>query len=191
MSIPTYSPALATTLVAVGHLQSLASYAGNLFLSERRTRAADNLLRLFDSASTEPTGFSDDDITLAVKLPTDGESQAVMELRRQGRALAEKAITNVKRTVRRHFGLRSSHLPEGEFDPTTEVENRLECQDLLVLATPKQQEVLAIRLLGHDDESIADGLGITAGNVAVIAHRGVHRIREKLSTRGAFEELTA
>jgi hypothetical protein len=191
MSIPTYSPAQATTLVAVGCLQSLASWAGNLFLDERYTRAADNLLRSFDSASTGPAGFSGADIALAVEPPAEGEMQAVTKLRLQGRELADKAITNVKRTLRRQFALRSSQVPEGECNSAAEVENRLECHDLLVLATPRQREVLALRLIGNDDELIAVALGITAGNVAVLAYRGVSRIRDSLAARGSFEELAA
>jgi hypothetical protein len=191
MNIPTYSSAQAITLVAVANLQYLATHACNLFLEERCTRAADNLVRSLDSGSTEPAGFSEDEIALAVEPPTHGASDPITALRRQGLALAEKAITNVKRTVRRQFGRRCSRLPEGACDSAAVVENGLECRDLVALATAKQRDVLAMRLSGHDDEWIADELGTTAGNVAVLAHRGVNRIRGRLRATVGLEEWAA
>lgn len=191
MSIPTYSPAQARILVAVGQLQRFATRAGNLFLEERCTRAADNLLVSYDVRVDDDARHAQDEIVLAVIAPVNGEPEAIRELRLAGIDLARKAITNVKRTLRRQFARRSREIPESECHSAAEVENRLECQDLIGIATPKQREVLGLRLIGTDDTEIAARLGLTIGNVAVIAHRGANRIRDHLAARGFLEGLAA
>ena len=191
MSIPTYSPAQANTLVAVGQLQRFATRAGNLFLEERCTRAADNLLASYDVGVDDDARHTQDEIALAVTAPLNGESETIRELRLAGTNLARKAITNVKRTLRRQFARRSPEVPETECHSASEVEDRLECQDLIDLATPKQREVLGLRLLGTEDTEIAARLGLTVGNVAVIACRGANRIRDRLAAKGFLESLAA
>lgn len=191
MSIPTYSPAQARTLVAVGHLQRFTTRAGNLFLEERCTRAADNLLKSYDADVGNVARHTQDEIALAVSAPADNEPEAISELRLAGLDLARKAITNVKRTLRRHFARRLPEMPETECHSAAEVEDRLECQDLIELATPKQRDVLSLRLIGADDAEIAARLGVSVGNVAVIAHRGANRIRDRLGEYMHHDQFAA
>lgn len=191
MSVSIYTRAQAAILVAVCNLQQSASQATNLFHEERFTRAADNLLRSYDSLPQQKARFSDGDVALAVEPPIVGEPRAITDLRDRGHAKAKKAATNVKRTVRRRFALQSPCPPERECNTAPDVENRLECQDLLAQATPNQRRVLALRLTGVSDEMIGNELGITAGNVAVLAHRGINRIRERAAAWDAIETLTA
>lgn len=61
------------------------------------------------------------------------------------------------------------------------VEHLHDCRVLLSQATTSQQAVLRHRLEDRDDEDIARELGMSAGNVACLASRGITRIRACLA----------
>lgn len=186
MESQTYSPSQAPAFVAVGQLQKAASRSQHLFYQERYLRAADNILRAVGDAAPDPDllslgHFSELEVSLAIEEPNRGESPRIAVLRQAAQTMRRRGVTNVKKTVRRRHEKQrplDSQLPAK--DSMLALQNRLDCETLLADALPKQQDVLKHRLAGCDDDDIARLMGLSRGNVAVLAYRGHRRIREGL-----------
>lgn len=185
-----HAPARALRFVAVGHLQNLAARTPNLFYQERYLHAADNLLEGILDADPDPDlaslgNFSDQEIQLAIANERPAESARVGVLRRAAIDLRCRKLVNIKKTIRRRWN-RQQQLPEQGVtiaDGIQLIDDRLECEDLVELVTPRQRAVLELRLAGFDDVEIANATGLSRQNVAVIAHRAHQRIREQVAAK--------
>lgn len=188
MNEKVYAAARAVTLVAVGQLQNLAYRTSKVYYQERYLRAADNLLNGMLETKSDPEllslgSFSELELEHAIGKQTRGESTRIVVLRQAAIELRCRKLVNVKKTIRRRYELQKPLLKEEvvSVDNPLRIEDRLECADLIEMVPPRQRAILTLRLTGLNDNSIAEALGLSRQNVALIAHRAHVCIRDRVA----------
>jgi hypothetical protein len=183
MGVNTYPTSVAIQLVAIGRLQHQADSAKNLFLEDRRIRAADSILRKMASACSNqdrlPRSISVQQIASAITEADPPADSPIAALQTAADALLRKAISNIRRTVwRRHAKQRPLPIHGlASPDRTREIDKRMDIVTLANRASPTHREVLLRRAAGQDDKHIAAAMHLQPKHIPVLVHRAVRHLR--------------
>ena len=196
--MPTYSFPEAARLLAVHSLQRRE--ARDIYEDDKRHRALDNLLKrqperiLSFLCGRKSLRLGRGDLRpvpghILVRL-LQGAGGIMPQLERAGRCLAWRSLVNAETTTNNRHSRATNYPVESHPDRSRDQETELRdqkqklCQCLLTYLDRIEREVIRLSMEGSNSRTIGDALSLSPGNVDVIRHRAIRKLRDRFGAGG-------